>query len=76
MDFLDNFLFVEGNTDYEDLSLFSMCRNHIISNSTFGWWGAWLSPNDDKKVIAPKTWFGPGVGHDTKDLIPEEWTTI
>ncbi len=72
----DNFLFVEGNTDYEDLSLFSMCRNHIISNSTFGWWGAWLSPNDDKKVIAPKTWFGPGVGHDTKDLIPEEWTTI
>ena len=72
----DNFFFVDGNTDYEDLTLFSLCRNHIISNSTFGWWGAWLSSNENKKVIAPKAWFGPGVGHNTKDLIPEEWITI
>lgn len=72
----DNFFFVDGNTDYEDLTLFSTCRNHIISNSTFGWWGAWLSSNEDKKVIAPKAWFGPDVGHNTKDLIPEEWITI
>lgn len=72
----DNFMFVEGNADYEDLTLFSMCKNHILSNSTFGWWGAWLSSNEGKKVIAPKAWFGPGVAHNTKDLIPEDWITI
>lgn len=72
----DNFYFIEGNTDFEDLYLFSMCKNHIISNSTFGWWGAWLSENDDKTVIAPSRWFAPQIPHNTKDLIPEDWVLI
>jgi hypothetical protein len=68
--------FVEGNTDYQDMWLMSLCDNNIIANSSFSWWGAWLNQNPNKKVIAPKVWFGPSVQHNTQDLIPETWITI
>jgi hypothetical protein len=71
-----NFHFSDKNTDVEDLYLISMCKNAIISNSTFSWWGAWLNKNEDKKVIAPKMWFSPNVSHNTKDLIPNDWIII
>lgn len=59
-----------------DLCLMSLCSAHIIANSSFSWWGAWLS--DSEKVIAPSGWFkGSENEHlDTKDIIPENWTII
>lgn len=59
-----------------DLSLMASCENHIIANSSFSWWGAYLGQNPDKKVIAPSLWFGQKLPHDTKDLIPETWIRI
>ena len=51
----------EGNDEdrcYEDLRLMAACQNHIIANSSFSWWGAWLGMNPGKTVILPKFWMG------------------
>ena len=63
-----------GYPDYIDLYLMSKCHHHIIANSSFSWWGAWLDDSHLKKVIAPKNWFGPAYGDiNDNDLVPESW---
>ncbi len=59
----------------EHLQLMSLCRHHVIANSSFSWWGAWLNPRPDKRVIAPQKWFNESA-NDTRDLIPGGWTRI
>lgn len=52
----DRFVISDNNTTDADLCLMSLCDYHIIANSSFSWWGAWLAKS--KQVIAPKNWFG------------------
>lgn len=59
----------------QDLRLMSACRHHIIANSSFSWWGAWLNPNPFKLVIAPKYWMGTPDSH-YPDLHPQGWRII
>lgn len=70
------FVFSEGRSEVEDLALMLSCENTIISNSSFSWFGAWLNKNPSKKIIAPSTWFGPALPHDTHDLILSTWIQI
>jgi hypothetical protein len=53
-------VFVDHNdtfTAHEDLRLMSSCHHHVIANSTFSWWGAWLNPRSNKMVISPRHWY-------------------
>lgn len=64
-------------TPYADLCLMSLCSHAIIANSSLSWWGAWLINNPNKKIIAPKMWFGPAYADkDTKDLYCSNWIIL
>jgi Glycosyl transferase family 11 len=63
-----------GADSYRDMQLMSLCKHNIIANSSFSWWGAWLNPNPEKIVIAPKQWFVNA--NNTVDLLPSTWITL
>lgn len=63
----------DADKNYEDLRLMSQCRHHILANSSFSWWGAWLNPKEDKLVFAPRRWIAKKKVN-FKDIIPARWT--
>ena len=73
----DRFVFAEGASAADQLYLQSLCRHNITSNTSFGWWGAWLNPNPDKIVVYPRHWFGIRYRKlDTRDLTPASWVGL
>lgn len=63
----------KGKDSWQDMMLMSHCRHHIMCNSTFSWWGAWLNPRKDKIVLVPERWFQ----HiETPYIYPKQWITV
>jgi hypothetical protein len=65
---------MDGEKPAETMSRLAQASGHVIANSSFGWWGAWLS-SSSQFTIAPRPWFGDR-SIDTADLLPPEWLTI
>jgi hypothetical protein len=63
--------------DWKQLLLMSCCNSHIIANSSYSWWGAYLCPEKNKQVCDPSKWFGPAMGNVVMDdMYPSNWTKI
>jgi hypothetical protein len=63
-----------GAESYNDMRLMSLCKHHIIANSSFSWWGAWLDADPGKVVVAPRKWFANKTA--VNDLFPQGWVTL
>ncbi|MDO8575678.1 MAG: alpha-1,2-fucosyltransferase [bacterium] len=77
LNFIENPIFVSRKEipDYEELIIMSKCNHNIIANSSFSWWAAWLNPNREKVIIAPKKWLS-NTKINTSDIIPSTWIKI
>jgi len=75
LQFIDNeaiYVSKLGLNSAQEMILMSKCKNNIIANSSFSWWGAWLNRNKEKTVIAPKSWLRNGDGIHN-GIVPKEW---
>ena len=68
----ENTVYMENDLNV-DLCVMSWCNAHIIANSSFSWWGAWLGGG---KTIAPKNWFGPKGPQDWNDVYCNGWEVL
>lgn len=55
-----------------ELGLMASCRHHVIANSSFSWWGAWLAEREGQVVVAPRTWFRDR----STAIVPPRWLTV
>lgn len=74
---IENAIYVSNANikDYEELYLMSLCKNNIIANSTFSWWGAYLNKNENKIVIAPIKWTTKKTSREL-DILPSGWVIV
>ena len=72
----DNFTIMDTKSPFIDFTLMTLCKHHIISNSSFSWWSSYLSKSKDKIIVAPKNWFAPNSNNITNDLYTKSMIII
>jgi hypothetical protein len=70
----ENFIVSEIDDPYTELYMMTRCDYHIIANSSFSWWGSWLS--NSKLTISPSRWFGSLIPKNTEDVYCENWIKL
>ena len=65
-----------GNSGAEDMRLMKHCKHHIVANSSFSWWGAWLGDHSGNVVIAPKNWFSDAQANAETEIVPPSWIRL
>jgi hypothetical protein len=70
-----SFELVRGGTPHDDLRRMAGCRHHVIANSSFSWWGAWLGEGEGSVVVAPMRWFADATV-DASSIVPERWVRL
>lgn len=71
--------FSEGNTNYVDMCMMTLCDHNIVANSSFSWWGAYLNKNTDKIIICPENYIGPSDKESqfiNKNYYPKDWIAL
>jgi Glycosyl transferase family 11 len=73
-----NIEFATAGSEIDDFVTMRCCDHHIIANSTFSWWAAWLNERLGRRVIAPRVWSHPSTlwPMHTDDLLPQEWAAL
>jgi len=68
----------DQSAPWEDMFLMARCQHHIIANSSYSWWGAWLNAGPSKRVIAPARWFTPDklATCNVLDVYPDDWILL
>lgn len=78
LSFLPNMQIVDwnlGKNSWKDMALMLACKHHIIANSSFSWWGAWLSERNGI-TYAPVKWFNNESQYNINNIIPSDWVII
>jgi hypothetical protein len=75
---LGSWQIARGASHFEDMYLMQHCRHHVIANSSFSWWGAWLGQHEGGMIVAPRNWFAREAMLSTYcgDLYPEGWILL
>ena len=75
----DNIYFSQGNSNYVDMCMMTLCDHNIIANSSFSWWGAYLNTSPDKTIVCPEDYIGPSDKESqfiNKNYYPNTWIAI
>jgi hypothetical protein len=67
--------YVDAGSPADDLLAMSRCVHHVVANSSFSWWGAWLGEGLDSVVVAPRRWVRDE-SIDTRYVVPERWLRL
>lgn len=75
-DIQENSIYIEGNKDYEDFYLMTLCKNFVGSSSSFSWWAAYLNKRSDKIIIMPSLWSLPFCPVKNTTFVLPEWIIL